>query len=163
MQYGLEGGSNEDRLSRELESLVERSVAAYCKDESFGRLGAFLSGGTDSSTVVGMMARMERGPVKAFSIGYREQSFNELEYAEIAARKFKADHHTHLVGPEECVEALPQMVHVFFRRTVRQLIRHLDLLLCAARGRQWIENSTRRRWWRRIIWRKREIRDRQSL
>src|ERR1022692_3102360 len=54
MRYGLTDGSDEAWLSRELESVVERSVAAHCKDDSFSGLGAFLSGGTDSSTVVGM-------------------------------------------------------------------------------------------------------------
>ena len=64
--------------------MVEQSVAAHCKHDSYRRdLGAFLSGGTDSSTVVGMMTRATGGPVKSFSIGFQEQPFNELEYAEL--------------------------------------------------------------------------------
>jgi asparagine synthase (glutamine-hydrolysing) len=113
MRYAAEGRPNEAQLSRELESVVERSVAAHCQDQSLAGLGAFLSGGTDSSTVVGIMARMGQGPVKAFSIGFQEQSFNELEYAEIAAKKFGAEHHTYLVGPEDCFDALPRMIASF--------------------------------------------------
>ena len=113
MRYNLEGDTSEAALSRTLESLVERSVAAHCKDDSPADLGAFLSGGTDSSTVVGMMARRGQGPVKAFSIGFQEQPFNELGYAEIAARRFGAEHHTYLVGPRDCFDALPHMVACF--------------------------------------------------
>ena len=86
---------------------------ALCQNRSSGELGAFLSGGIDSSTIVGMMARRDQGPVKAFSIGFQEQSFNELEYAEIAAKKFGAEHYTYLVGPEDCFDALPRMVASF--------------------------------------------------
>jgi len=113
MRYGLEGDTDERRLSRQLESVVEGSVATLCKNQPFTELGAFLSGGTDSSTVVGMMSRVGRRPVKAFSIGFQEQPFNELAYAELAAKKFNAEHHTYLVGADDCFEALPQMVRCF--------------------------------------------------
>jgi asparagine synthase (glutamine-hydrolysing) len=113
MRYGVAGDTNENRLSKELESLFERCVAAHCNNEPFEGIGAFLSGGTDSSTVVGMMSRMGQGPAKAFSIGFQEQPFNELGYAQIAAEKFHAEHHTYLVGPEDCFEALPDMIRFF--------------------------------------------------
>jgi asparagine synthase (glutamine-hydrolysing) len=100
-------------LCRQLESVLEQSVIAHCKSDSFADTGAFLSGGTDSSTVVGLMTRMGKGPVKAFSIGFQEQPFNELEYARIAAKRFKADLHEYIVGPIDCCEALPHMVRAF--------------------------------------------------
>lgn len=113
MRYYAGCEFSEERLSQELESVVERSVAAHCKNEESGGLGAFLSGGTDSSTVVGMMSRAAKCPVKAFSIGFEEQPFNELGYAELAARKFAAEHYTYLVGPRDCFEALPRMIRYF--------------------------------------------------
>jgi asparagine synthase (glutamine-hydrolysing) len=113
MRYGLEDGSREAALSAQLESLVERSVAAHCRNDSFERLGAFLSGGTDSSTVVGMMTRAAGCPVKAFSIGFEEQRFNELGYAEIAARRFGSKHYTYLVGAEDCYAAVPRIIRSF--------------------------------------------------
>lgn len=113
MRYDPDRRSSEKQLCRELESVVERSVATNSQDPSSTGIGAFLSGGTDSSTVVGMMARTGQRPVKAFSIGFQEQSFNELEYAEIAAKKFGAEHHTYLVGPEDCFDALPRMIASF--------------------------------------------------
>jgi asparagine synthase (glutamine-hydrolysing) len=113
MRYGVENGLNTDQLSAELESVVERSVAAHCGSDSPASLGAYLSGGTDSSTVVGMMTRKLREPVQAFSIGFEEQPFNELGYAELAARKFNARHHTYIVGPNDCFEMLPEMTRHF--------------------------------------------------
>lgn len=113
MRYGMSDDVDEERLGRRLESLVEKSVETHCKDDAFAEIGAFLSGGTDSSTVVGMMARTRRGPVKAFSIGFEEQQFNELGYAAIASRRFQADHHTYLVSAADCFESLPHMVRSF--------------------------------------------------
>jgi asparagine synthase (glutamine-hydrolysing) len=113
MRYGVEGNASEARLSRELEAVVERSVSAHCAGEPNSSLGAFLSGGTDSSTVVGMMTRALRAPIKAFSIGFEEQRFNELEYAEIAARAFGSEHHTYLVSARDCRNSLSDIVRCF--------------------------------------------------
>jgi len=113
MRYEPATDRHEKDLCRELESAVERAVAVECRGESDSELGAYLSGGTDSSTVVGMMSRVQRGPVKAFSIGFREQHFNELGYAEIAAKKFGAKHFEYLVDAADCLAALPDMIRCF--------------------------------------------------
>lgn len=72
-------------------------------------LGAFLSGGIDSSAVVGMMAEEMSEPVKTFSIGFDESDFSELKFARLAADRFKTDHHEFVVKPET-MELLPKLV-----------------------------------------------------
>jgi len=113
MSYPIDQRSGEEALSRRLESVVEAAVRERCKEGEFPKLGAFLSGGTDSSTVVGMMSRLQQGRVKTFSIGFDEERFNELEYARITAQKFEADHHEYLVKASDCADVLPDMIRYF--------------------------------------------------
>jgi len=75
-------------------------------------LGAFLSGGVDSSSVVAMMSKASNTPVKTFSIGFKEKEYNELEYARMVAKKFNTDHHELIVEPES-IGLLPKLVHAY--------------------------------------------------
>jgi asparagine synthase (glutamine-hydrolysing) len=72
-------------------------------------LGAFLSGGVDSSAVVTLMAEESDKPVKTFSIGFDEQDFSELHHARRVAERVGADHHEFVVRPD-ALEVLPTLV-----------------------------------------------------
>jgi asparagine synthase (glutamine-hydrolysing) len=88
---------------------VTRALAGTKPKET----GAFLSGGTDSSTVVGLMARLTGERVNAFSIGFREPHYDELHYAEVAARHFNATHYTRVVTADDALGALPKLVGAY--------------------------------------------------
>jgi asparagine synthase (glutamine-hydrolysing) len=72
-------------------------------------LGAFLSGGIDSSAVVALMSEVSSGPIKTFSIGFEEQDFSELHHARRIAEYVGADHHEFIVRPN-ALEVLPLLV-----------------------------------------------------
>ena len=75
-------------------------------------LGAFLSGGVDSSSIVGMMSQISDAPVKTFSIGFNEDTFNELKFARLAAKHFNTEHHEFIVTPD-LVETVDELVWHF--------------------------------------------------
>ncbi len=76
-------------------------------------VGAFLSGGTDSSTIVGILSEINSRPARTYSIGFEATGYDEMEYARVAARHFSAEHHEYYVTPDNIVEAIPQIAAIF--------------------------------------------------
>jgi asparagine synthase (glutamine-hydrolysing) len=72
-------------------------------------LGVFLSGGIDSSLIVGLMSRLGVGKIKTFSIGFDEAAYNELKYARNIARCFNTDHQEFIVKPQSLDTLLPEL------------------------------------------------------
>ena len=90
-------GSEADAV-RELRSVLADAVRVHLVSDV--PLGAFLSGGIDSSLVVGLMAEASDEPVKTFSIGFDEPRYDELEHARRVASHFGTDHHELVVKPD---------------------------------------------------------------
>src|SRR2546428_5436136 len=89
---------SEEEFVEELRELLQESVSLHLVSDV--PLGAFLSGGIDSSSVVATMARMTSRPVKTFSIGFHEGVYNEVEYARVVAERFGTEHHELILEPD---------------------------------------------------------------
>ena len=95
--YGTHAPSSEEECLQEMEERLAEAVRIRLISDV--PLGALLSGGTDSSIVVALMARASPKPVKTFAIGFKDSAFNESQYAKLVAQKFHTDHHELIVEP----------------------------------------------------------------
>lgn len=90
-------GKDLGRLEDELLALLRTTVRDQMVSDV--PIGAFLSGGIDSSLIVALMSEFASQPVKTFSIGFQEGSYSELPYARMIARRFHTDHHELVIEP----------------------------------------------------------------
>jgi asparagine synthase (glutamine-hydrolysing) len=115
MTYHEDKGMGEKEAARLIGEALEQSVRLRIRYGSArnGQIGAFLSGGTDSSTLVGLMTRIAGGQIKTFSIGFDEEPYNEIEYARIAASHFDSHAYEHFVQSREAFEVVPFLAKVY--------------------------------------------------
>jgi len=92
----------------ELRSLLENSVEQHLVSDV--PIGVFLSGGMDSSAIVGLMSRVSPERPKTFSVVFKEQRFNEAHYSHLIAERFRTDHTEIILSEESLLSTLPQAI-----------------------------------------------------
>ena len=96
-----------DALETELRGSIKRQMIADVP------LGAFLSGGIDSSTIVALMQSIGSSPVKTFTIGFGEDGYNEAHHAKAISQVLQTDHTELYVSPEQAREVIPQLPFIY--------------------------------------------------
>jgi asparagine synthase (glutamine-hydrolysing) len=96
-------------LKRDFLAVLREGVRNASQD---GAIGSFLSGGTDSSTIAGILAEVTGQPARTYSIGFEARGYDEMHYARIAARHFGTRHHEYYVTPDDVVSAIPRIAQV---------------------------------------------------
>jgi asparagine synthase (glutamine-hydrolysing) len=107
LRYQPKSGLSEDDAVEAVEETLDRAVADRLMSDV--PLGAFLSGGVDSGTVVAMMARHSSTPVRTFSIGFADEKYNELPAARLVAERYGTVHEEFVVEPD-AVALMPRLV-----------------------------------------------------
>lgn len=111
LRYYDEEHKTFDTLAERFRPLL-RDSAKRCINED-AEVGAFLSGGTDSSTITGLLSELRGKPAKTYSIGFAADGFDEMEYARITAKHFSADPLEYYVTPQDVVEAIPLIAQAY--------------------------------------------------
>jgi len=109
-QFAPEGSGSFPELKAGLHSSLEQAVREARPD---ARSGAFLSGGLDSSTVAGYLAKVGPPPARTFSMGFGFEQYDELSYARIANQRFGCEPHEYVVTPEDIVDAIPRVSQAY--------------------------------------------------
>lgn len=99
-----------DALKGEFKQLLQDAVTAQLDGS---KPACFLSGGTDSSTVAGMLGLASGQVAHSYSIGFDAQGYDEMEYARLAAKHFKTEHHEYYVTPDDLVRSIADVAASF--------------------------------------------------
>ena len=97
-------------LKQEFREALDDAVRDYAAENGNG---TFLSGGTDSSTISGLVGKVTGKPARTFSIGFDSEGYDEMHYARLAAQHFGTDQHEYYVTPDDVVDAIPRIAAAY--------------------------------------------------
>jgi asparagine synthase (glutamine-hydrolysing) len=112
LEYPETGFKSESEWAAELRQGMRSAVLRHLQDREASNTGCFLSGGTDSSSVVAFSSEKHK-PTQSFSIAFEETGFSEIEYARITSKSFGTKHHEKFLKPLDAVEALDRIVALY--------------------------------------------------
>ncbi|MES1981085.1 MAG: asparagine synthase C-terminal domain-containing protein [Pseudomonadota bacterium] len=110
LKYRDEPRTDFEEMAQRFHTVLRESVG---RSAGNGPTAAFLSGGTDSSTVAGVLTELRGKPVRTYSIGFSADGFDEMEYARIAARRFGLDMREYYMKPEDILSAIPVIAQYY--------------------------------------------------
>ena len=100
--------SPENELGEKLRIKLNDAIASrYKSDGGSDEIGAFLSGGIDSSTITGVLTEIAKKPIKTFTVSFQEEKFNEGVFARITSAAYGTKHHNFIVNPKSTFETIP--------------------------------------------------------
>ena len=112
LEYNEVRGRDEKYWTRELREEMRAAVHRHLNGCSAESTGAYLSGGTDSSSVVAFMSECFK-PTNSFSISFPVEGYNEIQFARVTAGRFLTGHHERCLSPEDAVAAIPKLIRYY--------------------------------------------------
>ena len=112
LEYPEGTGRNESEWAAELRSGMREAVHRHLEDRVNENTGCYLSGGTDSSSVVAFASEKHK-PAQSFSIAFEETGFSEIEYARTTAARFGTNHHEKFLNPNDAWNALQKIIALY--------------------------------------------------
>jgi asparagine synthase (glutamine-hydrolysing) len=110
IEFELDYSKSEKQWVEEIDATLLETVRLHMVSDV--PLGAFLSGGIDSSSVVAAMAKNSDRPIETFSMGFKQEKYSELKHARQIAKKYHCNHHEEIVDPES-ISLLPKLVRAY--------------------------------------------------
>ena len=155
-----------DQPSDQLQDTVEQALSksVNMRMESDVPLGVFLSGGIDSSLITALMQKNSSTPIKTFTIGFKDQAYNEAEHAKLIAKHLGTDHTEFCVTPEEAISIVPRLADIYDEPfadssqiptfLVSQLTRDKVTVSLSGDGGDEVFSGYNRHYWVKNIWSK---------